>query len=335
MNKKILCAALLGGLSLANHAMAQEFDDRWYLTGSAGFNLQDDDRTTRNAPFLGLGLGKFISPNWSLDGELNYQNPKFEDNQDALWSQYGVSLDLRRHFIQEGRGWNPYIVAGLGMQRSEEESLINASNQRRDNNLAAKLQGLGAPAEVINYGPLTHEEVVMALSVPFRSKGPVLADSARDAAASAKTQAHEHADHAKAQGQAAADKAKADLQARAGQTQAVAAGYKQDAANSISVKDRLALGKHYAATSATGKAVTSLLGAGAQPGALPKGYEKKLVIGAKLDADLAASATAIDTSVVKGLAAQPKGTELVKVGDRVVRVDSKTRVVLDVTSISI
>ncbi|WP_334180422.1 OmpA family protein [Pseudoxanthomonas sp.] len=142
MNKKILCAALLGGLSLANHAVAQEFDDRWYLTGSAGFNLQDDDRTTRNAPFLGLGLGKFISPNWSLDGELNYQNPKFEANRDALWSQYGISLDLRRHFVQEGRGWNPYIVAGLGMQRSEEESLINASNQRRDNNLAAKL-GVG------------------------------------------------------------------------------------------------------------------------------------------------------------------------------------------------
>ena len=142
MNKKILCAALLGGLSLANHATAQEFDDRWYLTGSAGFNLQDDDRTTRNAPFLGLGLGKFISPNWSLDGELNYQNPKFEDNRDALWSQYGISLDLRRHFVQEGRGWNPYIVAGLGMQRSEEELLINASNQRRDNNLAAKL-GVG------------------------------------------------------------------------------------------------------------------------------------------------------------------------------------------------
>lgn len=50
---------------------------------------------------------------------------------------------------------------------------------RNANNLAAKLQGLGARAEVINYGPLDHEEVVMALSVPFRSKGPVLADSVR------------------------------------------------------------------------------------------------------------------------------------------------------------
>ena len=152
MNKKILCAALLGGLSLANHAMAQEFDDRWYLTGSAGFNLQDDARATRNAPFLGLGLGKFISPNWSLDGELNYQNPKFEDNQDLLWSQYGISLDLRRHFIQEGRGWNPYIVAGLGMQRSEEEYVINSVDspaQRRDNKLAAKL-GVGLQTTLDN-----------------------------------------------------------------------------------------------------------------------------------------------------------------------------------------
>ena len=45
------------------------------------------------------------------------------------------------------------------------------------NNLGAKLRGLGAQVEVKNYGPLDHEEIVMALSVPFRSKGPVLADS--------------------------------------------------------------------------------------------------------------------------------------------------------------
>ena len=45
------------------------------------------------------------------------------------------------------------------------------------NNLSAKLRTLGAPVDVKNYGPLDHEEIVMALSVPFRSKGPVLADS--------------------------------------------------------------------------------------------------------------------------------------------------------------
>jgi len=145
MNKKILTAALLGGLAFAQAASAQDFDDRWYLTGSAGFNFQDSDRLTNDAPFVTLGLGKFISPNWSLDGELNYQNPNFDANQDLNWSQYGVSVDLRRHFISEGRGWNPYLLMGLGYQKSEEEynSLnLNGPRERKDGNFAAKV-GVG------------------------------------------------------------------------------------------------------------------------------------------------------------------------------------------------
>ena len=131
---------------MAQAASAQEFDDRWYLTGSAGFNLQDSARTTNDAPFLGLGLGKFISPNWSVDGELNYQLPNFNANQDQNWSQYGISLDLRRHFLSEGRGWNPYVLAGLGYQRSEEEfdafPSPNSPGRREDGNFAAKV-GVG------------------------------------------------------------------------------------------------------------------------------------------------------------------------------------------------
>ncbi|WP_301751073.1 alpha/beta hydrolase [uncultured Erythrobacter sp.] len=57
---------------------------------------------------------------------------------------------------------------------SEGDETVRPKNA---NNLAAKLRELGAPVEVKNYGPLDHEEIVMALSVPFRSKGPVLADS--------------------------------------------------------------------------------------------------------------------------------------------------------------
>lgn len=150
MNKKLLCAAMLAGLSWAQAASAQEFDDRWYLTGSAGYNVQDDDRRTENTPFVTLGLGKFISPNWSVDGELNYQNPSFDGgvvgaNDDLNWSQYGLSVDLRRHFISEGRGWNPYVVAGLGYQRSEEEYASAgpvSPLDRKDGNFAAKL-GVG------------------------------------------------------------------------------------------------------------------------------------------------------------------------------------------------
>jgi OOP family OmpA-OmpF porin len=121
MNKKLLCAALLGGLSLAQVASAQDFDDRWYVTGSTGFNLQDSQRDSRNAPFVAIGLGKFINPYWSIDGELNYQNPNRESNQNLNWSQYGISFDARRHFITEGRNWNPYGLIGLGYQREEIE----------------------------------------------------------------------------------------------------------------------------------------------------------------------------------------------------------------------
>jgi OmpA-OmpF porin, OOP family len=159
MNKKLLCAALLSGLAVAQTVSAQDFDDRWYLTTSAGFNLQDGSRDTRSAPFGTLGFGKFISPNWSLDGEFNYQNPRFNNQslllnpnrplagraQNLNWSQYGLSLDLRRHFVTEGRNWNPYVLAGLGYQRSEEEfdafPSPNSPGQRKDGNLAGKIGG--------------------------------------------------------------------------------------------------------------------------------------------------------------------------------------------------
>lgn len=57
---------------------------------------------------------------------------------------------------------------------SEGDETVRPKNA---NNLGARLRALGAPVEVRNYGPLDHEEIVMALAVPFRAKGPVLADS--------------------------------------------------------------------------------------------------------------------------------------------------------------
>ncbi|QOW19980.1 OmpA family protein [Lysobacter ciconiae] len=159
MNKKLLCAAMLGGLAFAGAASAQEFDDRWYLTGSAGMNIQDNKRDSRDAPFLALGVGKFLNPNWSLDAELNYQKPKADRNQDLNWSQYGISLDARYHFLAEGRNWNPYVLMGLGYQRAEEEfdpsnpllparfTRNGAPSVQKDGHVAGKL-GFGAQGDV-------------------------------------------------------------------------------------------------------------------------------------------------------------------------------------------
>jgi acetyl esterase/lipase len=44
-------------------------------------------------------------------------------------------------------------------------------------NLTARLRALGAPVEFRNYPGLSHENVAMALSKPFRGKAPVLDDS--------------------------------------------------------------------------------------------------------------------------------------------------------------
>lgn len=167
MNKKLLCAALLCGLGVAQAASAQEFDDRWYITGSAGMNIQDNDRGTGNAPFGAIGFGKFFNPNWSFDIEMNYQNPKGDDArlcggdfncsaQDLNWSQYGISFDVRRHFIGEGRSWNPYLLAGLGYQREEIETgnaAITGDHPIEDTEGAAALKlGVGLQGDVGRVG---------------------------------------------------------------------------------------------------------------------------------------------------------------------------------------
>ena len=121
MKKKLLCAALFGGLSLAQVASAQEFDDRWYAAGSVGVNVQDDDRATEDSPFVTLGFGKFLTPNWSVDVELNFQHPDKTVSSDLYWKQYGGSIDARYHFRQPEARWWPYVRMGVGLQRHEEE----------------------------------------------------------------------------------------------------------------------------------------------------------------------------------------------------------------------
>ena len=148
MKIRLLAAALIAGVAVVNVAGAQDFDNRWYITGSVGMNFQDNDRNTEDAPFGTLGFGKQISPSIAVDLELNYQNPHPTRSDDLNWSQYGISVDLRKFFMND-RTWRPYVVGGLGYQRHEEEytqlmpgGMNPGINQREGGNLAAK-HGLG------------------------------------------------------------------------------------------------------------------------------------------------------------------------------------------------
>ncbi|URW74406.1 alpha/beta hydrolase [Sphingomonas donggukensis] len=65
-------------------------------------------------------------------------------------------------------------VAPLLLVTSSNDTVVRPKNAR---NLAIELRRVGAPVEYRNYTGLTHEDVAMALSKPFRGKAPILTDS--------------------------------------------------------------------------------------------------------------------------------------------------------------
>ena len=148
MKIRLLAAALLASAAVANVAGAQDFDSRWYITGSIGQNFQDNDRNTEDTQFATLGFGKRVTPSVGVDLELNYQNPEVAFDQGLDWAQYGISADVRKYF-RLGTSWQPYIVGGLGYQRHAEDVRwwhTEPVVTRKGGNLAAKA-GLGLESQ--------------------------------------------------------------------------------------------------------------------------------------------------------------------------------------------
>jgi len=90
----------------------------------------------------------------------------------------------KRSIDAMGQYADPKVTQPIDQARADAAPMLLVTSTRDETvrprnaiNLSRRLTALGAPAELINYRGLDHEEVVMALSVPFRSKGPVLADS--------------------------------------------------------------------------------------------------------------------------------------------------------------
>ena len=153
MKKKLLCCALLAGMSLAQSAMAQSYDDRWYISAGVGAGFFDNDRNVDADLYGMLGLGKFISPNISVDAELWHSNPKLDQSgTDRNWEMLSLMLVGRYHFIEEGRNWNPYIAAGIGAQEHHDGTQIQpislGYNHSRVGTDIVGLLGLGAQTDL-------------------------------------------------------------------------------------------------------------------------------------------------------------------------------------------
>ena len=149
MKKKLLCCALLGALGMAQSALGQEYDDRWYIHGSTGVTLLDEDRRLENDWHLNFGAGRMFSPDLSLDLDLHFINPYGPHLAQHNWSMYGVGVSGRWYWREPGDTWRPYLKAGVGALRHEAEVSNPAGGlplQREGTNLYADL-GVGLQAD--------------------------------------------------------------------------------------------------------------------------------------------------------------------------------------------
>ncbi|MEG3179911.1 alpha/beta hydrolase [Sphingomonas sp. LT1P40] len=92
------------------------------------------------------------------------------DTKRSIDAMAGVADPMATQPIRFARGDAPPLL----LVTSTDDTVVRPKNAI---NLERLLRQAGAPVELKNYDGLSHEEVVMALSKPFRGKAPVLADS--------------------------------------------------------------------------------------------------------------------------------------------------------------
>ncbi len=104
----------------ASGAVAQDFDNRFYLVPSIGAVHTDSKRDADNAGMIGLGFGKLLTPNFSLEADINQYKADL-DNGRGEWRVRGIDLAGRLFFGDDASGWRPYALLGLGTARSHRD----------------------------------------------------------------------------------------------------------------------------------------------------------------------------------------------------------------------
>ena len=124
MNRKglfLLIGLALGGVGAvhaqdttadtASSTSTTTYDGRWYIAPTVGGYYNDTDRNTNSRQvYYGLGVGKFISSNASID--LFIDRTKRDRDGAGNWSNnnYGVAA---RFYAGAWDAWRPYLLAGI------------------------------------------------------------------------------------------------------------------------------------------------------------------------------------------------------------------------------
>ena len=123
-----LIALALGGVS-AVHAQdntaapadtattttaSSDYDGRWYIAPTVGGYYNDTDRNTNSRQFYyGLGVGRFIAPNASIDLFVD-RTKRTRDTAvgGGKWSNNNVGV-AARFYAGDWNAWRPYVLAGV------------------------------------------------------------------------------------------------------------------------------------------------------------------------------------------------------------------------------
>jgi OOP family OmpA-OmpF porin len=125
-----LCLAAATLSAGAQQADDSVFDDRWYAGLTGGLARPGSDRLTESAvPYFGTSFGRFLSPDFSLELQLDAYRAEFKREElvgelanpvlDQDLELYGLGLVGRYHLGDAGDRHRLYGLAGLGIQEHQ------------------------------------------------------------------------------------------------------------------------------------------------------------------------------------------------------------------------
>src|SRR5574337_209841 len=105
----------------SSNTAASSYDGRWYVAPSVGVYFNDSDRNTNSRQFLfGLGVGRYFSPNLSLDFSFDTTRRHFDNavvgtgpgHSTVPWTNNSVGATAR-FYARDWNAWRPYALAGI------------------------------------------------------------------------------------------------------------------------------------------------------------------------------------------------------------------------------
>lgn len=123
-----------------------------------------------------------LDPRWIEDANGNMESIKAVVGMSGPYDFY--PFDKKRSIDAMGQYEEPERTQPVNFARADAPAMLLLTSSKdtivRPRNairLTEELEAVGATIAMTNYQGLTHEEVVMSLSIPFRNKATVLADS--------------------------------------------------------------------------------------------------------------------------------------------------------------